>query len=187
MHKILKLHLISCCGYFAETYCFCRVLDDSPGTLRKLCLSTNFPQHEIRWNFGILRSGGYWFNISQLVHDAVTTLGFGCFLVATSDNLATTLSQRCISDVVTTTNNWRCYNVVFSTSAFRSGINVAAKSGFWSRFPGKNPKVLQYHYNFVFPKICNIALRFHFLLNITYSVCINAKPSLKWKIWSSLP
>ena len=28
----------------------------TPGTLRKLCVSTKFPHHEIRWNYGILRS-----------------------------------------------------------------------------------------------------------------------------------
>ena len=42
---------------------------------------------------------------TQLTHDIVTMLGFGCFLVATSDNVVTTLSQRCVSDVVTTTKN----------------------------------------------------------------------------------
>ena len=28
-----------------------------PETMRKLCLSTKFPHHEIRWNYGIFRSG----------------------------------------------------------------------------------------------------------------------------------
>ena len=42
---------------------------------------------------------------TQLAHDVVTTLGFGCILVATSDNVVTTLSQRCVSDVITTTKN----------------------------------------------------------------------------------
>ena len=49
---------------------------------------------------------------SQLAHDVVTTLGFSCILVATSDNIVTTLffrrryynqklalSQRCVFDV----------------------------------------------------------------------------------------
>ena len=40
---------------------------------------------------------------SQLAHDVVTTLDFGCILVATSDNVVTTLSQRCVSNVVTIT------------------------------------------------------------------------------------
>ena len=40
---------------------------------------------------------------NQLAHDVVTTLDFGCILVATSDNGVTKLSQRCVSDVVTTT------------------------------------------------------------------------------------
>ena len=42
---------------------------------------------------------------TQLAHVVVTTLDFGCILVATSDNVVTTLSQRCVSDVVTTTKN----------------------------------------------------------------------------------
>ena len=42
---------------------------------------------------------------SQLAHDVVATLGFGCILVATSDNVLTTLSQHCVSDVITTTKN----------------------------------------------------------------------------------
>ena len=43
--------------------------------------------------------------LSQLAHNVVTTLGFGCILVATSDNVVITMSQRCVSDVVTTTKN----------------------------------------------------------------------------------
>ena len=42
---------------------------------------------------------------TQLAYDVVTTLGFRCFLVATSDNVVTTLSQHCVSDIVTTTKN----------------------------------------------------------------------------------
>ena len=42
---------------------------------------------------------------NQLAHDVVTTLDFGCILVAMSDNVVPTLSQRCVSDVVTTTKN----------------------------------------------------------------------------------
>ena len=42
---------------------------------------------------------------SQLARDVVTTLSFGCILVATSDNVFTTLSQRCVPDFVTTTKN----------------------------------------------------------------------------------
>ena len=63
---------------------------------------------------------------TQLAHDVVTTLGFGCILVAMLDNVVTTLSQRCVSDVITAMKNYRCYNVEFSTSVFRPGINVAA-------------------------------------------------------------
>ena len=42
---------------------------------------------------------------TQLAHDVVATLGFGCILVATLDNVVTTLSQHCVSDVITTTKN----------------------------------------------------------------------------------
>ena len=42
---------------------------------------------------------------SQLAHDIVTTLGFVCILVATSDNVVTTLPKRCVSNVVATTKN----------------------------------------------------------------------------------
>ena len=45
--------------------------------------------------------------ITYVAHDVVTTLGFGCILVKTSDNVGTTLSQRCVSDVVATTKNVR--------------------------------------------------------------------------------
>ena len=38
---------------------------------------------------------------SQLAHDVAATLGFVCIFVATSDKVITTLSQRCVSDVVT--------------------------------------------------------------------------------------
>ena len=43
--------------------------------------------------------------ITQLAYNVVTTLGFGCILVAKSDNIVTTLSQRCVSNVFTTTKN----------------------------------------------------------------------------------
>ena len=94
--------------------------------------------------------------------------------------------SRYVSEVVTTTKNYRCYNVVFSTSVFRPRINVAATSWFWCHFPDKNLNVFQYHYIFLFPKICNIALQFHFLINKIYSVCVNAKRSLKWWIFENL-
>ena len=42
---------------------------------------------------------------TQLAHDVVTTLSFGCILVAASDNVVTTLSKRCVSDVVAKTKN----------------------------------------------------------------------------------
>ena len=121
----------------------------------------------------------------QLAHDVVTTLGFGCILVVTSDNVVTMLSQRCISDVITTTKNWRCYNVVFSTSVFQPEIKVVATSWSWCRFPDEILKVFKYHYNFLFPKIYNIALPFQFLINKIYSACVNAKRLLKWWIFEN--
>ena len=42
LRKILKFHLISCCGNFVETHPFCRVLGESLKNLRKLCISTKF-------------------------------------------------------------------------------------------------------------------------------------------------
>ena len=123
--------------------------------------------------------------MTQLAHDVVTTLGFSCILVATSDIITTLCFQH-----VATTKNWRCHNVVFSTPAFRPGINVAATSWFWSRLPDGNLKVFQYHYSFVFPKTCNIAFQFHFLIKkcIRYvsmeSVCSNGG---YLKICSSVP
>ena len=44
-------------------------------------------------------------SVSQLAHNVITTLSFGYILVATSDNVVTTLSQRRLSDVVTKTEN----------------------------------------------------------------------------------
>ena len=74
---------------------------------------------------------------------------------------------------------------MFSTSVFRPGINVAATSWFWCRFPDENLNVFQYHYNFLFPKIHNIALPFQFLINKIYSACVNAKRLLKWWIFEN--
>ena len=111
---------------------------------------------------------------SQLVHDVVTTLGFGYILVATSDNVVTTLSFR------------RHYYDQKVTLLQRPGINFAATLWFWCRFHDENLKVFQYHYNFLFPKICNMALQIHFLINKIYSVCVNAKRSLKWWTFENL-
>ena len=68
----------------------------------------------------------------------------------------------------------RCRNVVFLKSLLQPKSNVVTTLSFWRRlsdlvltlqqrrdsevfFPGGNLKVFQYHYNFLFPKICNIA------------------------------
>ena len=77
-------------------------------------------------------------------------------------------------------------NAVFSMSVFRPGFNVAVTSWFWCCFPNENINIFQYHYNFLFPKIDNISLQFHFLINKIYAVCVNEKRSLKWWILENL-
>ena len=54
--KVPWFYLISWCGNFVEGHSFRIVLGDSPETMRKLCFSTEFPQQEIRWNYGIFHS-----------------------------------------------------------------------------------------------------------------------------------
>ena len=44
------------CGNFAERHNFRIVSGELPKTMLKLCLSTNFSHHEIRWNYSISRS-----------------------------------------------------------------------------------------------------------------------------------
>ena len=46
--KIPKFHLISCCGNFVERHSFRKGLGNSPKTLRKVCLSTNFHTSKLR-------------------------------------------------------------------------------------------------------------------------------------------
>ena len=41
---------------FAERYSFRIVSEESPETIRKLCLSAKFPHQENRWNYSILQS-----------------------------------------------------------------------------------------------------------------------------------
>ena len=48
LHKIPKIHLISWCANFVERDSFPRVLGDLQEPLRKLSLSTIFPNREIR-------------------------------------------------------------------------------------------------------------------------------------------
>ena len=52
--EIPKCHLIFWCHNFVGTYIFRRVSGDSFETLQTLCVSTNFPQQKIRWNYRIL-------------------------------------------------------------------------------------------------------------------------------------
>ena len=58
LRKIPKFHLISWRGNFEERHSFGIVLEESPETMQKLCLSSKFPHQDIRWNFGILHSVG---------------------------------------------------------------------------------------------------------------------------------
>ena len=79
---------------------------------------------------------------------------------------------------------------MFPTSLLQPKTNVVAtlcfrRRFFWCRFPDENLNVFQY-YNFLFLKICIIALQFHFLINKIYFVCVNAKRSLKWWIFENL-
>ena len=85
-------------------------------------------------------------------------------------NQKLTLLQRCVS--------WRRFSDLVLTLQQRRGSDVV--------FLTKILNMFQYHYNFLFPKICNITLQFHFLINKIYSVCVNAKRSLKWWIFENL-
>ena len=51
--KYCNFHLISWCGKFVERHSFHIVSGESPETMQKLCISTNFPHQAIRWNYGI--------------------------------------------------------------------------------------------------------------------------------------
>ena len=103
------------------------------------------------------------------------------------------------------TSSQRCHNVVFQRCGPTLGpnTNIVTTSCFRRQFSDmtlrlqqrrdsdvvfltKILKVFQYHYNFLFPKIRNIALQFHFLINRIYSVCVNAKRLLKWWIFENL-
>ena len=48
LRKIPEFHLISWCENFVERHSFRIDSGESPETMRKLCLSTKFPRHEIR-------------------------------------------------------------------------------------------------------------------------------------------
>ena len=95
-------------------------------------------------------------NISQPTPDVATTLGFGCFLVATLGNVEATLLHSCVFQVVVTLTIIRvCYNVLFSTSIFRPHTYVVATSCFRLRFSDENLTVYQRHYEFS-PKVIQI-------------------------------
>ena len=59
LHKISEFHLTFWCGNFVERHSFRIVSDETPETMRKLCLSTKFPHQKIRWNYSILPSVNY--------------------------------------------------------------------------------------------------------------------------------
>ena len=101
-------------------------------------------------------------NETQLAHDVVTTLVFGCLLVATLENVESTLSQHCLSDVAAPAKIWRCYNIVFSTSIFQPDTNVVATSCFWRHFSDKILMVYQRHYDSLLPKSCKWYFNYSF-------------------------
>ena len=49
MSKRWEINMIFCMKINIKVF-------ESPKTMRKMCLSTKFPYHEIRWNYGILHS-----------------------------------------------------------------------------------------------------------------------------------
>ena len=71
------------------------VSGDSTETMRKLCLSTKFPHHEIMWNYGILRSG----NLVKLRY----------FYVVMDTNIIRTLPINYIEFIYTTRRNDDAY------------------------------------------------------------------------------
>ena len=71
-------------------------------------------------------------------------------MVAFSSRRRTTSKQRCVSNVVAPTKIRHCYNVVFSTSIFRSDTNVVATLCFWDRFFDENLTTYQCHYDSFF-------------------------------------
>ena len=53
--KILQFHQIFWWGNFVERHSFHIVAGESPKTMLKLCLSTQCPHQEMRWNYGIFK------------------------------------------------------------------------------------------------------------------------------------
>ena len=68
LRNIPFLFLASCCGDFLESHSFCILLGESPKTMQKLCLSTTFPQQQIRWNCAIFHSDTKWIR-KQYIYD----------------------------------------------------------------------------------------------------------------------
>ena len=67
-------HLISWCRNFVERHIFRIASGDSYKTMPKISLSTKFPHQEIRWNYGILRSG--WVLESVLLSDCFASIKY---------------------------------------------------------------------------------------------------------------
>ena len=66
LRKIPQFYLICWCGKFVERHSFRIALGESPETMPKLCLFTELPHQEIRWNYGILQSLELW-ELEELV------------------------------------------------------------------------------------------------------------------------
>ena len=69
-----------------ERHSFRIVSGESPETIRKLYLSTKFPHHEIRWNYGILRSD---YKNKKLFHFTI----FWCLTLQILTNILTILKS----------------------------------------------------------------------------------------------
>ena len=57
LHKMPQFHLIFWYGNVVGRHSFCMVSGGLPKPMRRMCLYTNFLQHEIRWNYIILHCG----------------------------------------------------------------------------------------------------------------------------------
>ena len=108
--KIPQFHLISWCENFVKRQIFLIVLADSPETMRKMYLSTKFPQQEIRWNYGVLHSVSTAQRFTYSLLAVVVLNGLcpniqveerarpQCFLFPSSDSQKVKFWQECIRE-----------------------------------------------------------------------------------------
>ena len=78
-------------------------MDDSPKTMQKLCFSTKFLHQEIRWNYGILRSGRVTsiFTLQmKLTDDDTNLVTWFCTSLFSTSLFCTSLFSTCTSDFV---------------------------------------------------------------------------------------